>query len=433
MVNKQIKRLPIVLLVVILVVMMLGTVVTAAKDLVVDQSDVFSSSQEEQLTQSLADLGTEFNMDIVIVTTDYAEGKTPMAYADDYFDYNDYGVGDNRDGILLLMDFDNRDVWISTRGSGIRYLTDDRINSILDNIMASGMTTENYYGAAQAFITSTSMFLIEGIPSDQHNETEGTNTVVTTTGGHYTEMVIDLADVFTAEQETLLKSEATRLGGQYSLDLIIVTTNFAGYDGAQIYAETFYAENGYSSDGILLLMDFDNHQTWITTSGTGKRYLDDIRWASVTSDVLNGGMIAGDYFGAANIFLSSTDKYLIEGMVNDTPTEETPANTLSPVEGVISLLGSGGVGAGIFGSVRKRYKGKNTNQIFDYQRNSLVNFGITADNLFNTYTTSRRIPRPTSSSGGGTFGGGGGSFGGGSSSTHTSSSGGSHGGGGRGF
>ena len=35
------------------------------------------------------------SMDIVIVTTDDAEGKSSLAYADDFFDYNGYGVGEN--------------------------------------------------------------------------------------------------------------------------------------------------------------------------------------------------------------------------------------------------------------------------------------------------------------------------------------------------
>ena len=244
----------------LMVVMLAGSPVRAAKDLVVDQADLFSDAEESQLQSSADELGARYSMDIVIVTTNEAGGKTPMEYADDYFDYNGYGVGENRDGILMLIDFDYdpRTVWISTRGSGIDYLTDARIESILDDMFADDkMATGDYYGAAQAFLNST-------------------------------------------------------------------------------------------------------------------------------SDILRG-------------------------------------NVLTPIEGLISLLASGGVGAGIFGNVRSRYKGKNSRPIFEYQKNSLVNYGVTTDNLFNTYTTSRVIPKTTSSGGRG------------GSSTHTSSSGGTHGGGGRGF
>ena len=146
----------------LMVVMLTGSPVRAAKDLVVDQADLFTDSEESQLQASADELGAKYSMDIVIVTTNEAGGKTPMEYADDYFDYNGYGVGENRDGILMLIDFDNdpRTVWISTRGSGIDYLTDARIEGILDDMFANDkMANGDYYGAAQAFLSSTSDIL----------------------------------------------------------------------------------------------------------------------------------------------------------------------------------------------------------------------------------------------------------------------------------
>lgn len=146
--------------------------VLAAGDLVVDQADSFSAAEAAELQASAAALGAQYNMDLVIVTTNDAEGKTARAYADDYFDYNGYGVGADRDGILFLIDFDNREAYISTSGSGIRYLTDARIESILDDVFAGGMSDENYYGAAQAFLRSTAGYLAAGIPGGQYNEAE---------------------------------------------------------------------------------------------------------------------------------------------------------------------------------------------------------------------------------------------------------------------
>lgn len=149
----------------------------AEKVLVADSAAIFSSSEESDLESKLKGLSNQYSMDIVIVTTDDADGKSAREYADDYFDYNGYGIGADRDGILLLMDFDNREVYISTSGKGIRYLTDARIESILDDVFDAGFADGGYYSGAKAFIASTSSFLAQGIPEGQYNEDEGANRI----------------------------------------------------------------------------------------------------------------------------------------------------------------------------------------------------------------------------------------------------------------
>lgn len=155
-----------------IIIVMLAGQVYAAGNLVVDMADVFSGDEETQLAETASSLGAEYSMDIVIVTTNDTEGKSARDFADDYFDYQGYGVGSGRDGILLLMDFDNREAYISTSGSGIRYLTDQRISTILDSVFAGGMSSGDYPGAARAFLDSTAGYLAAGIPSDQYTEEE---------------------------------------------------------------------------------------------------------------------------------------------------------------------------------------------------------------------------------------------------------------------
>lgn len=70
---------------------------------VVDEADLLSDSEEKELAGKIEDLTDKYNFDIVIVTADTINGETPMAYADDYYDYNGYGAGADNDGILLLL------------------------------------------------------------------------------------------------------------------------------------------------------------------------------------------------------------------------------------------------------------------------------------------------------------------------------------------
>lgn len=167
------KRILIPFLLVALVFFSSVSLAVETDRLVVDDAMLFSSSEESMLEEAAAGLSDQYDLDIVIVTTDDSQGKTSREYADDYFDYQGYGRGNDYSGILFLIDMDNREVYISTSGEGIRYLTDDRIEKILDEVFNSGLTEGDYYGAASGFLRKTEEYLKAGIPSDQHTVEEG--------------------------------------------------------------------------------------------------------------------------------------------------------------------------------------------------------------------------------------------------------------------
>lgn len=90
----------------------------------VDEADLLDKSQEVDVLKKLDEISDRQMFDVVIVTVNSTEGKTPMAFADDYYDYNGYGMGATHDGILLLISMGERDWYISTTGFGITAFTD---------------------------------------------------------------------------------------------------------------------------------------------------------------------------------------------------------------------------------------------------------------------------------------------------------------------
>ncbi len=100
----------------------------------VDKADLLTDAQESTLTAKLDVVSEQLQFDLVAVTTDDTEGLSTMAYADDFFDYNDYGYGESYDGALLLIDMQNREVWLSTSGYGITAFTDDGIEYITESV-----------------------------------------------------------------------------------------------------------------------------------------------------------------------------------------------------------------------------------------------------------------------------------------------------------
>ena len=83
-----------------------------------------------------------------------------MNYADDFYDYNGYGYGENRDGILLLISMENRDYWISTYGYGMTAFTDAGLAYIQDQFL-SDLSDGNYFESFTTFAELCDSFITQ--------------------------------------------------------------------------------------------------------------------------------------------------------------------------------------------------------------------------------------------------------------------------------
>lgn len=118
---------------------------------VFDMADLFTKEEKIDLEESVAEHRESTNLDIVIVTTNDAEGKSSRDYADDFYDDNGYGVGEDHSGVLLLIDMDNRMAYMSTTGRAIQIFSDDEIQGITDRV-ASCLGDGEYAEGAQVFL-----------------------------------------------------------------------------------------------------------------------------------------------------------------------------------------------------------------------------------------------------------------------------------------
>jgi len=106
----------------------------------VDEADILTAEEETTLLSKLDEISERQKVDVAVVIIGTTGDKTIEAYADDYYDDNGYGFGDEHDGILLLVateDGENGRVYISTCGYGFTALTDSNIDAILDTFAVS--------------------------------------------------------------------------------------------------------------------------------------------------------------------------------------------------------------------------------------------------------------------------------------------------------
>lgn len=102
-------------------------------DRLVDQADLLTPEAEQALQEKLDRISEALQFDVVIVTCEHIGSRTPMEFADDYYDYNGFGYGEDFDGTALLVSMAERDWWISTCGYGQTALSDDYFLDFIDS------------------------------------------------------------------------------------------------------------------------------------------------------------------------------------------------------------------------------------------------------------------------------------------------------------
>ena len=90
----------------------------------VDEADILTDEEEADLLEKLDEISERQECDVALVTVDSLNGANVEDYADDFYDYNGYGMGSGDDGILFLISMGEREWAITTYGFGITAFTD---------------------------------------------------------------------------------------------------------------------------------------------------------------------------------------------------------------------------------------------------------------------------------------------------------------------
>jgi len=144
-----------------------------ASEKIYDFSDILTDEEEQQLKTKIDKFIEDNNMDMVIVTDSfsYSSDRQNEVYADDFYDYNDFGLNiEYYSGVLLLRNTYSLDPYyhMSTSGNAQLYFSDSRINYILDNIY-DDIHSGNYYEGFSKWITYTDNYVKQGLPSTASN------------------------------------------------------------------------------------------------------------------------------------------------------------------------------------------------------------------------------------------------------------------------
>ena len=129
-----------------------------AQNRFVDNAGLLSPSQASEIREMLDNISEAYNFDLVIVTEIDIGNISAMNYADDFFDYNGYGFGEEYDGCLFLQVINSRDFFFSTSGRGIRMMNNSALTALEDAVIKH-LREDDYYQAYRAYVNRMEVYL----------------------------------------------------------------------------------------------------------------------------------------------------------------------------------------------------------------------------------------------------------------------------------
>ena len=132
-----------------------------------DTAQLLTDTEYEKLKEKADSVSKQYEFDIVIVTIGSLGGRPSWNYAHDYFIDNGYGLGENKDGIMLLIAIGTgregeRD-WATYTSYGYSdALFDDSALSDIEDDVLNYLRPSDWYNAFDTFITRCEKRLSNG-------------------------------------------------------------------------------------------------------------------------------------------------------------------------------------------------------------------------------------------------------------------------------
>lgn len=397
-------------------------------DRVVDDADIFTPEEEAQLRSRIAEVTAMTGKDVVVFTDTSAYGLTHAVCAADFYDFNGYGFGPEREGMCLMicMDPDDRGWWACATGSETMALYTESSANALDDALYAYMANGKYAQGVLDWIGSIGTLYTKGIPFAPAWFPD-TGAGWTRTQDASAPRVVDDRGLFTAEQCADLTQKAAAISEKYGVDVVLTTVSDYYHMTAREYADSFYAYRGYGlgsdNSGILLTVSSSYDGAYCRSfayGGVEMTQTNEERLNDQSSELVD----SGDSYGAAVRWLSNVEHMLRTGRV---------------ARPLFSWIGSGlfgllfGAPVGLAG-LKKAKRNMNTaveaaNADSYVDRETLLIAAVSDTFVNETVQRIYRPDTPSSSGGGGGSGGGGSSY----SGSYSGSSGSSHSGSGRSF
>lgn len=399
---------------------------------VIDIADIFTDEEEQQMEARLAELRPVLGKDIVILADVSTYGFSRSVYAADFYDFNGYGIGPDREGVCLMicMEPGNRGWWCCCTGPVTKGLYNETVANQIDDMLYEYMKAGEYGTGVADWIENIRRLYMTGSPYSEEWAVIDEASFTRFHDGN-APRVVDDAKILTDGEIGDLTGRAAALSEKYGVDVVIHTALSQGILDRDTFSRRYFLSHGYGfSDGYdgiqLTIFKRPGYTAGVSVYASGKG-LDKL--SEVNKDRLESRceslVSGGEYYEGASQWLDQTAHMLRTGRA---PRSSSSWGFTTILEMLAGLL---------FGSVSlgKAKKQMATPKMKENANAYIVKNSIRIRNVADRFLHSTvnevysPVKRENSDSGGHSSGGGSSTF----HSSYSGSSGSSHSGSGRDF
>ena len=291
---------------------------------VVDDADILTYEEEEAIEERITGIREAFQRDIVVFTDTSTHGLERAVYCADFYDFNGYGYGDEREGFCLFicMDPESRGFWTCSTGTVSRGLQTREAAEDLDDKLYAFLVKGDYGGGILDWLDNMETLyskvpdISRGLPLDEEEEEED----IPRFHDPSAPRVYDPCGLFSKSEIEALTEKALDISKTYDTDIVIVTGTVPEGTYTYDYFDSYYKANGYGFGddyrGAMLALEPYSNLTfqWINFYGET-----DYRCTALAYERLlrNISRCAedGNNYKAADRFLDDVDHLLKTGRV----------------------------------------------------------------------------------------------------------------------
>ncbi|MBQ6018642.1 MAG: TPM domain-containing protein [Clostridia bacterium] len=289
-----------------------------------DYVGAVSEENEKLLNRKAQSRSEELEMDFPVCVFDtLRDDQTRPEYADWFYEHNKFGYGENRDGILLLLDMKNYVFDIYYYGAAAELIDDvtagELVNAFRDDCHNDDMSFyevfDAYFDRVFAAVDAARTAEHTTLPSKADNangmpywyplETEG----FTDFHGTGLPLVVDDAEIFSVKQEKELAEKIREMNESLNVSYVALTADALHGLTPEEYASDFLHFNGYGVGerygAVVFFLCLDmTDRCWLTIAINS---YEDVFTYDVTYEIdelVDSDIRGGNYYGA---FLKHAD------------------------------------------------------------------------------------------------------------------------------
>ncbi len=122
---------------------------------------MFTPEEINSFEKEISQIRETYKTDVVIYTTLSTDGKAPKDFAADFYDYNGFGIGETKDGLIFLIDMGSRKYQTVTTGNTIAVINDSRIDK-MNGHLEDSLRDQRYGDTIETLFSDVTSYLKQG-------------------------------------------------------------------------------------------------------------------------------------------------------------------------------------------------------------------------------------------------------------------------------